>query len=305
MSSDEPVFDNQRARELIRLVRTPSLKRWRDRIQAANELGEIKADLQTKIEAARALRDVVSGGVAGSTTARGFVIGQWVSIPLAVVASILLFVGLTSPHFGFIARAFIAGFAFAFVWCLATVCITPVCCLVTFRSELRRRNALRAAAAAALGKYSRRIGLGVLTNAVTERNSVISPAARESLLKLLGRLKETDYGLITSFDMHQICSLLDWHDEELALAVLEVIRKAGTGAALPYVERAAQGKRPALAEAARQVLPILEARARQEADNKRLLRAAGSPDEVETLLRPAHGMGEDDQEALLRPSHFA
>jgi hypothetical protein len=137
---------------------------------------------------------------------------------------------------------------------------------------------------------------------------------RELLTKLLPRLQASDASLLNEQHHALLIQTLKrkarkrffgWSvaDTSFAVAVLKAWEQVGTGQALPLVEYLANHEADGqVRHAARECLPFLMARSKQEDNEQTLLRATTEPQgTAEELLRPASGQLETASEQLLRP----
>jgi hypothetical protein len=126
------------------------------------------------------------------------------------------------------------------------------------------------------------------------------------LCLMLPQLSAADISALSSAQSDVLYKILDGNDVDLTLALLNQLPKYEAVAALPYVEKLAEGRRLAatnqqVKSAAELVLPILRSMANQRTDRSTLLRA-GSANMVtaDSLLRPAGYSSETDPKELLR-----
>jgi hypothetical protein len=125
--------------------------------------------------------------------------------------------------------------------------------------------------------------------------------ASYAMRNVLPTVDESWYGRLPSGSTYALIALAGSGDEELALAALNALEKAGDGAAAADVRRLARiSTRESVCQRAREVLPILESRLDHERSASVLLRAAVGDNE-QHLLQPANNT-ESPAEEMLRSS---
>jgi hypothetical protein len=130
------------------------------------------------------------------------------------------------------------------------------------------------------------------------------------LTQLLPRFRASDAKLLTETQHAALLRMLGRNDTapEFFVAALKALEQVGDARALPVVENLALGRRftadqRRVQAAAGDCLPYLRIRCDQQRASQTLLRASsasGAP--VDTLLRPARGVGATDTSELLRAS---
>ena len=138
------------------------------------------------------------------------------------------------------------------------------------------------------------------------KDSKTRSIAANRLIHLLPHLRATDAHLLTDDHRKRLYRHLSSGNKQLTLAILKALEQIGASSALPYVEKIAAGKGAGLwshliEKAAKDCLPYLQERARQESTRQTLLRAADTTGATaETLLRSANETPESDPTQLLR-----
>lgn len=166
-------------------------------------------------------------------------------------------------------------------------------------------------AARALAKFDDKRVVGPLAEALGFDDKGLRQEAERVLARLLPTLQASDASLLNDDQRKMLNRSLRGKNADLICAILQAYQQVGDEAALPHVERLANGevattKAKKVREAAQACLPFLRERAAQEQAAQTLLRPAtapGSPAEI--LLRPAQGAPEGDPSLLLRPSDLA
>jgi hypothetical protein len=121
---------------------------------------------------------------------------------------------------------------------------------------------------------------------------------------VLAALEPAHFGLVRKTSIDHLCRILQDRRNHLVIVVLEALEKVGGGsAAAPVAKLLKRSKAKDVQRAASRVLPVLEARHRDEQAPQILLRATGSPTVDEgVLLRPHEAMKDFDTGLLLRPT---
>jgi HEAT repeat protein len=166
---------------------------------------------------------------------------------------------------------------------------------------------MRAAAATALGHLRLPESVDSLARADNDDSPEVRDAAIHALDAVLPTLTPDHYGRLGSQTVPNLYRILYAGDESFKLRVLAALEKVGDGRAIAPLKRVATrqlfGATERLSAEAARILPILEARQRQETERGTLLRGShaaptATPD---TLLRPAAEPSETPPEELLRP----
>ena len=160
-----------------------------------------------------------------------------------------------------------------------------------------------------LAKLDNIRAVNLLTDALMWQDKEVARSAREALVRLLPRLKQSDVEYLTldrrKILLKQFNSLKA--NPELLLAILKAMEQVGGAEAIPTVSRLAAGrglnsKRPGIQAAAQVCLPYLQARAEGRELRDTLLRSSSAAEVApETLLRPAPATSEEPANELLRP----
>ena len=137
----------------------------------------------------------------------------------------------------------------------------------------------------------------------------------ELLVRLLPRVQNEDIlnwtptqkSMLLETLLRQTASGTTLFDERIRLEAIRLLEFCGSRKALQVVESIAEGQTRWLPSSAMmhlsvEILPVLKERIEREEQGLTLLRGAAAPAKSETLLRPAEGVFEVDQEELLRPS---
>ncbi len=129
-------------------------------------------------------------------------------------------------------------------------------------------------------------------------------AAHDALLKTVSQIGPKTQLDLTPMQCENLRLLIVGSDPKLAIDVLSAFQWIGDHNDLGTVQRVASGavqvRSPEVRERAQQVLPLLEARLRQQHVSAELLRASSAPD-GDTLLRAHTTPTEEHAETLLRP----
>ncbi len=164
-------------------------------------------------------------------------------------------------------------------------------------------------AARKLSRYNDVRAVGVLVEALewTDSKDVVK-LAEGKLLELLPQMQASDASLLHTEQRAILnCKLLT-ADNDFVKVILKAYEQIGDSAAMPFVEKLArgEGKSGSITEvvtAAKECLPFLVQRAKQQEQAQTLLRAASENTTApETLLRPANATLETQPETLLRPT---
>jgi len=170
-----------------------------------------------------------------------------------------------------------------------------------------RLNAVRAQAAASLGRIGCLPAMGDLAKATGDANRPgcmkVREAARGALAELVPRLGPEHYGTLPAGTEAALVNMLRAYNPELQLLALEALKHIGGRASLAAVTRVSeQIGADAVSERAREVLPAIRERAARERDAERLLRPAAAPGAPEdVLLRPFEGRPSPETGLLVRP----
>lgn len=166
------------------------------------------------------------------------------------------------------------------------------------------RLKLAVEAAHSLNRIKDKLALPSLISAAYGYRRLPRPVAHEVLNDLLPLLDANDEGLLRQDTLQLLLTEMGRADPAHTLTILRSLEFIGLGSAVPAVERLGErGATPEIKNEALRILPILEARRRQEQASTHLLRASGLPQAApETLLRAASYQGEAAPELLLRPS---
>lgn len=193
------------------------------------------------------------------------------------------------------------------------------------RSVLQPRKQLRALARTLAERNDvRATGPLIDTFKMGDRN--MQEIATDALIELLPRLRTTDANLLNAEQRAILCHKLTRIPQRAAedprpaikvaytraisfrVAIFQAFAQVGDSAALPIVERLAQGEAKTVEQKriqaeAQACLPPLKLRIVQMRNPQTLLRAASASDTgAETLLRAAKGGQETNPVQLLRPS---
>jgi hypothetical protein len=152
--------------------------------------------------------------------------------------------------------------------------------------------------------------VGRLAEALEWPDPTIRYIAIAALTRLLPQVKASDNALYTPRqrgNLHRMLTLTNARQyEECLLAILQALQQIGDETALLYVEQLANAK-PAsnaerrVCEAAQDCLPFLRERASLTNSSQTLLRASSATATgMEMLVRPASGVGIEDDKQLLR-----
>lgn len=302
--------------EDIHYLLDPSPHHWKQRLAAAQRIGQQPLSERETREAARALIDVLEDVVPGDTrNEREAWCYRW------LVFSPFLIAIFSAPLLGLLALCFQSdaasqtqtsavtppqelpeglSIAIATLWGMG-VLLPPIVRAALLGEEDRRINRLRAAAIEALGRIRAPEVCGVLAGCLFTANLSLARAARQALKQALPMLTPDHYGALESSVVPNLCRALLHSDDALALLVLEALGKMGDGRAVRSVEETVRrGRTEAICRAAEAILPVLRERQQQENDRRMLLR--GSSQAVDTL-HLLHALSTPEPpEQLLRPT---
>jgi len=310
-------FTPEKFSALLRRLRDPNPRRWRERILAIGTLGCLPLNSNEKQLTVQILEKILAntqelvGDRVASRSPDAYKVAYLIAFSLFLIlmarefwgvdASVSLFdlLGelLLSCVFGAIFIAFVAFPAAAFV--------LPVYAA----ADVSRQNRIRAAAATALARIGQPESMGVVAQTLCDVSPLVRHFAHEALRALHPRLTSDYYGRLDSALTPNLCRALRQesrkHEPVSAvrmIALLQALEKVGDGRAVEPVRaltNAAYYLR--IGQEAERILPVLEARLRQENDSKMLLRGASTPaTKSEELLRAAVTSVEKKPEQLLR-----
>jgi hypothetical protein len=171
--------------------------------------------------------------------------------------------------------------------------------------------------AASLGRARDPRAVSALALAARDGDEDTSRVASAGLEEILPTLKASDAPYISPEGMDALIALVKRGNLRLGLSILAAFKQVGDSRALPVVEELAKEKnevgailtgelaRPSvfwqsLQEGARECLPYLRALVEEEKARTTLLRAAQATDTGVSLLRPANGVVDSDEQVLLR-----
>jgi len=307
--------------ELQTLLRTPDSRRWRERLLAAGTMGCLPLKREDKKAATQTLGEILANI---QTSSRRRMAGRLkrafgAAYLTAFSLHALLWVAATL-WFSFGFDSGIAAFSelllfpvMLLVGAISSVFwaipIYPVVLPFYVAADMRRQNRIRAAAATALGRIGQPEGVSFVAQALCDKSPLVRKAAQEALPLLLPRLTSDHYGLLASDLTPNLCRALRQEarkrepaSEEWTMALLQALEKVGDGQAVEPVQALTNAQYPErIRQEAERILPVLQARRRQESDPKILLRGAATPaSEPEELLRAAVNSTEEKPEQLLR-----
>ncbi len=318
-----PWLDRESLDGLLRAVRDPSGKHWRERSVAAWCLGECSADETTLLEVKSALRSLLAGE--GYTDGPGRILRaarrSWSTSAciVALVGAIGIFMMVP-----FTVESLLIGLLYALVvWflvsSLASLLILPFALPISFGWDAGDLTCSRAEAATALGKLRDPLAAGCMATATKRNDCSMGSAAYAALPLVLEAITEDHYGQLGSAQTLALCGALAHAGADRARLILRALAAAGDGAcAEPLARLIADSKvvgrwsfpkwlvlgdKETVVDLAQRVLRVLEERLRQETSAARLLRPAESPGAPgAVLLRPAGSATAVPEEQLLRPS---
>ena len=198
----------------------------------------------------------------------------------------------------------------------ACVALAPFFIIAVSLSARRHRArvaTLRAAAARALGRLQAVEGIGALAGALskygvresfalfdTRTGHEVNEAAAMALHEALPAVTAEHYGTLGAQTLTNLGHALTYPDTSLAYRVLHAIEKAGTGSAIPIVEKAMrEGRTTRLRDLAADVLETLRDRHQREEEARALLRgSAAPPPSHDTLLRPGRATSFETEQLL-------
>lgn len=193
---------------------------------------------------------------------------------LTAIAVGTLLALLLSGSFWLALVAFAMSFTLGgFVWLLLViVCISPL----RASREAYERYVLAMKAAEGVHLMAGKTYLPALVDGAFGHNRISPRPAQKALLILLPLVNEEDAVTMSQGTRQLLMEALTWGvGEEMGLALLGALAYVGTGQCVAKVARWAEvGSSPALREEAARILPILQARQREELAPTTLLRAS-------------------------------
>jgi hypothetical protein len=195
------------------------------------------------------------------------------------------------------------------MWCLAS-CMLGLLVIPAILSSASRSHNLslvRCEAMRSLGLLRDPGCLGAVTNVIEETRTAWSTDLRNEAMRampeLVAALTHEYYGLLPMQTIPNLCRALNDRNPLISSCAIEAIAKIGDGRAIPAMEDLAKDDAGSpLRDRAREVLPILYERRRNETNKQTLLRAYEAPVEGQyVLLRPAAAGEGEASEVLLRP----
>ena len=288
---------------LVPLLRNAILEksgfRWRERIVAAWCLGLTQVSIE-KSEGIRDALDRLINNRLQKDNWGAFLRLQWRTLLVSIPFTLMFKGGLTEVIRDFspwnIVQTLLSNVGFS-------IFVLPFSAML----EKRRLNLARAAAVLSLGRIAAPEAAGVVAAAVYDKvgegNGEVKKAAERALPAVLRALRPDDYGRVGGNSVDHLCRVLQDRRNHLVISVLEALEKVGGGSAVESVSRLAKKARARdVKQLAQRVLPVLEARRRDEQAPTVLLRATTSPGaEGEVLLRPVESRFDSDPDLLVRP----
>jgi hypothetical protein len=272
----------------------PHPKRWRERIASAWALGRTPMSSEERDTAVQILLDIVEGSHREPFWNRMKRAGIHM-----LAAGFLLFVLIVmgdGPRFNSPLDFFMFFFA---VCCFIGLFAVPL----VFSQEKWNNNFVRAEAAESLGCIGSVEAVGTLAAGLRDRNEAVRAASAQSLHSLLPLISAEHYGDLGTETMISLGSALTHPDGQLVFKILAALEKAGTPAAIPYVERAVKrGRTHRIRETAEVVLRALNERRLRETERDRLLRPSTGYQDPSVLLRAHASAATEDPALLLQPS---
>ena len=303
---------------LLTMLEGPFEERWEERSVAVWALG--LADLTAR------QRETVSATLCGILRRRPFVNRVHANQPVDPICvwfavCMSLWLGLNSLFHPTSTKITIGPLGLLFCGGIIGLCSGHVLKLSQKMGRTLREGQLRSAVVTALGRIGSVSSLPTLaritlTYTVQDPNASRRSAAEAALCACLDNLTPQHAGQVEADVVPNLCRLLDStrtlmnyspdRAETFALRILSALEKIGDGQAASTVRKMINtGWTAPVNHAAKQLLPLLQARRQQETDQRGLLRGATMPPIVPgTLLRPT-GLSDDDStpDRLLRPSH--
>jgi hypothetical protein len=270
----------------------PSYIKWRQQVVAAWALGRAELSEAQREVVARGLHNVVENYHELDT--RGRIIRGWVRV--SPVTLLLMFALGSAGLPAFIALA---------VGLAAGVPLEVLFYPLTSTVDRMKVNRTRAAAVTSLGRLARPISAGVVVRAACDTNVLVKARATWAFIRISENLHDGLYPELGRDVGEELCSLLAHPEEPVALAALHALGCGAGGNAVQEVQDCARwGRTEAIRAAASDIMPVLLHRQKLEHDASHLLRPAGTPQEFESLLRPAGDTGSGDNQFLLHPVSY-
>ena len=297
---------------------SPAPPLWRERMLCAWLLGHSPLTPPQQAEAARELGRVARNRhVSQSEQLRGHLQASTLrTLPVAALGAVAITIQMMSAT---ITNKLVADDTlFIFTSAIAFVALLIPVFTVLFGLggllNIHRANRVRMAAVLALGRLRSPEAVGALARATLDVSPGIRSVAEESLRQCLPQITPDHYARLDADTVPALCRLLNVkkerlfanhaHTEQLVLDALAALGKIGDGSAVRPVESVAEdGWTQPVRAAARQILPVLQERQRQENNPRLLLRgSAPPPTPGDQLLRPTSTTLIALPEQLLRPS---
>ena len=187
-----------------------------------------------------------------------------------------------------------------------TFVLTIICSPFILASDDKLKTKFSASALNALAVIQDKRMLKELIQLTWDGDFGVKKEALEALKPLMPLVTKTDTPLSTKEEKllnAALSAALSERNPEVSLSILHVLECLGTETSLQPLQRFGRGcKDEALRARAMQVYNALNARAELNTAKRVLLRASDTPDQTETLLRPAHDQHDPkEREQLLRP----
>lgn len=275
---------------LVREVCRPSAGRWRQSTVACWALRQLEPPEDIRGPAVEGLcrfvdrkqRDFPGNSVARVSVALAVALTAAAAVPIYFLIDLgLSESGFTLQSLGWIAILFLSAILMALSASYLVLMSTAGVWLYRRLSHLSanpRDQAIRT-----LGGWKPLLAVGPLAREATEHHNEL---ALNALVGILRHAEPCGYGSVSAEDQRSLGVVLRHLDSsgDRALDVLQGIGKLCGGPVLPQVAALAKcdGR---VSDAAREILPVLEQRQRQEQGSARLLRP--SADSAAALLRPA------------------
>jgi len=276
---------------------------WAERSAAAWILARRDLPLDLREQAGAQLRSLVAESKPADLHSNALARTLTTAAALGgVLASLVAILG--AWHMGWAVLESLGGLFWLYIvsTTVLTFVLAPLVWPLSVAADLQRHNAMRADAAAALGRLMQAESLAPLLRALRSADSRLHASAREALLRVLGVVTEAHRGTLESAVVPELCDVLADSGDELGCAILAALERVGDGRAVYTVRQVARrGRTPLLRQGAAAVLPILVARAENERSARCLLRASQVPAGADALLRPAPAAPDADPAVLLRP----
>lgn len=296
---------------------SPAPSLWRERMLCAWLLGHSPLTPSQQAEAARELGRVTRNRhVSQAEQLRGHLqVSLWRTLPVSALGAVAITIQMMAAPITnkLVADATLFEYMSAVLFVAFLIPVFIVLFGLGGVLNVHRANRVRMAAVLAMGRLRSPEAVGALARATLDVSPGIRSVAEESLRQCLPEITPDHYARLDADTVPALCRLLNVkkerlfanhaHTEQLVLDALAALGKIGDGSAVRSVESVAEnGWTQSVRDAARQILPVLQERQKQENNPRLLLRGSAPPQTPgDQLLRPISTTLIALPEQLLRP----